>query len=501
MLFGCVHIPNLSCQAVMRVDPLLGDKAIVVIAGSPPLVRVIAINATARKFGLEIGMTKTEAESCPGLVIREQSLALEASAHAALVDCVARFSPCCEDVSADTVILDLSGLRKLMGTPLQIAQSIREQANALSLYVNVGVASNIDSAMHAARVAKGIRVLPADKEGEELQDVSITVLDPSSEVLGVFERWGIRTLGQLAALPEIALTERLGQEGLRLQRLANGKSTRLLSPTEPPLEFRESMELDSPVADIESLSFIFARLLDQLCARLLSRSLAAGAVRGDLTLELATLDATASSKVFTRVVKLPVSTTDSKLLLKLLQLDLDAHPPGAPVLKVSLEAEPMRPQRVQEGMFVPQGPEPQRLEVTLARLRKLVGEDRVGSAEVIARHTTSTFRMVSFRPKGKPATGHRHSTPKAALRIYRPHLPARVQSARGAPTIIGFEGQRYRVLKAAGPWRRSGEWWTPDHWGRDEWDLVLTAQEEFKVLVKVYRNLFNGEWYVEGEYD
>ena len=77
-----------------------------------------------------------------------------------------------------------------MGTPLQIAQSIRDQASALSLYVSVGVASNIDSAMHAARAAKGIRVLPAGKEGEELQDVSITVLDPSPEVLGVFERWG-----------------------------------------------------------------------------------------------------------------------------------------------------------------------------------------------------------------------------------------------------------------------------------------------------------------------
>jgi hypothetical protein len=162
-----------------------------------------------------------------------------------------------------------------MGTPLQIAQSIRERASALSLHVNVGVASNIDSAMHAARIVKGIRVLPAGKEGDELQHISNTVLDPLSDVLWVFERWGIRTLGQLAALPETALTERLGQEVLRLQRLAQGKSMRTLSPTEPPLEFRESMELDSPVADIESLSFIFSRLLGQLCARLLSRSLVA----------------------------------------------------------------------------------------------------------------------------------------------------------------------------------------------------------------------------------
>jgi protein ImuB len=56
------------------------------------------------------------------------------------------------------------------------------------------------------------------------------------------------------------------------------------------------------------------------------------------------MDATATSKVFTRVVKLPVPTTVTKLLLKLLQLDLNAHPPGAPVLKVSLEAEPLRAQ-------------------------------------------------------------------------------------------------------------------------------------------------------------
>ena len=188
--------------------------------------------------------------------------------------------------------------------------------------------------MHAARVAKGIRILPEGGKAEELQHVPITVLDPPSDVLGVFERWGVRTLGQLAALPEIALTERLGQVGLRLHRLANGRSLRTLSPTEPPLEFRESMELDSPVADIESLSFIFGRLLDQLCTRLLSRSLATGSIRLNLSLEVASYRMQRRpSKVFTRTVKLPVPTTDTKLLLKLLQLDLDAHPPGVPSLE------------------------------------------------------------------------------------------------------------------------------------------------------------------------
>jgi nucleotidyltransferase/DNA polymerase involved in DNA repair len=129
---------------------------------------MMAINATARKLGLEIGMTKTEADSCPGLLVRERSMAVE-TPPTPLVNCVARFSPRCEDVSADTVVFDLRGLGKLMGTPLQIAQNIREQASTLSLYVNVGVASNINSAMHAARIAKEIRVLPAARKAKNCE--------------------------------------------------------------------------------------------------------------------------------------------------------------------------------------------------------------------------------------------------------------------------------------------------------------------------------------------
>lgn len=327
MLFGCVHIPNLFCQAIVRADSPLAGKPVAVIAGAPPQVRVIAINSAARRLGLEVGMTKTEAEGCAALQIRAQSALLEASAHAALLDCATRFSPRWEDVTADTVVLDLSGLRKLMGTPLQIANSIREQARALELYVKIGMAGNIDSAIHAARMGKSVCILSEGREAEELQHVSVTVLDLPTPMLRTFERWGIRTLGQLAALPKIALIERLGQDGLKLQRLAQGKSVRVLVPTEPRFEFRESMELDSPVTDIESLAFVLSRLLDQLIARLLARSLAAGAIHTQLWLETSTLEATALSNVFKRSIKLPVPTTDTKLLLKLLQLEsMRIHP-------------------------------------------------------------------------------------------------------------------------------------------------------------------------------
>lgn len=160
------------------------------------------------------------------------------------------------------------------------------------------------------------------------------------------------------------------------------------------------MEFDYSVEDLESLAFVFHRLLGQLVLRLTARALAAGELHLRLHLDLAADGASATQRVFVRALKLPVPTVDSAFLMKLLQLDLESQPPAAPVAKVLLHIEPARPRTVQEGMFIPRGPEPQRPELTLARLRRLVGEDRVGSPELIDRHLPVPFRMAGFMPKG-----------------------------------------------------------------------------------------------------
>jgi protein ImuB len=234
VLFACVYIPNFVAQAALRHDRDAREKPFAVVAGTPPQVRVIALNVKAKKMGLWIGMTGSEAEVVAGLQFRERSAELETAAHATLVDCMTRFFPWCENISEDTLILDISGLSKLHGTPAQIARSIREQAQVLSLYTKIGVARNIDSAIHAARIAKGISILPAGKETELLKDAPLEILDPSPEIAETLARWGIRSLGQLAALPDFDPSQRLGQEGLHLQALAQGRSPRMLSPTSPP---------------------------------------------------------------------------------------------------------------------------------------------------------------------------------------------------------------------------------------------------------------------------
>jgi protein ImuB len=500
-LFGCIHIPNFVCQAILRLEPEICALAVVVVEGVPPLVHVTALNTKARKAGLFEGMTKTEAEGYGDVVFRERSPDLERSAHAALLDCAQKFSPRIEDVQPDTVILDLSGLRKLLGTPAEIAHGIREQARALSLHARIGIAANVDTALFAACGTRGILVVPDGQEAQTLRDFPLALLNLDIATAETFRKWGIHRFGQLCDLPTLPLAERLGQKGLRLQLLARGQSPRVLSPTTPPQEFVETMEFDEAVSDIESLAFVIRLLLDQLCARLLSRALAAAELQINLTLNLAHEDAVAETRMFARSIKLPIPSTDTKSLLKLIQLDLAAHPPGAQVQKLRIEADALRPQHLQEGMFVPQGPEPQQLQVTLARLRKIVGEDRAGSPEIIEQHTTQTFRMVHFTPDTRGKTGSKRRVKKSALRVYRPPRPAQVWSDHGAPASVRFENQRYRVGSAAGPWRRSGQWWTEHRWGRDEWDLVLTKGDEERLVVKAYRNLVNGSWFIEGQYD
>jgi hypothetical protein len=87
---------------------------------------------------------------------------------------------------------------------------------------------------------------------------------------------------------------------------------------------------------------------------------------------------------------------DARVFLKLLQLDLAANPPNAPVTKVFLAAEPVRPQVAQHGLFRPMEPQPEKLELMLARINGIVGAGRVGSPELLDTHRPDAFRMQRF---------------------------------------------------------------------------------------------------------
>ena len=484
-------------------------------------------------------MAKAQLDACTGFSLRKRSLAQEKSAHAALLDCAQSFSPTVEDTDHDTIMLDLAGLEKLFGPLQQIARALARRAREFGLDAQVAVASNPDAAMLAARGFPGITVIHEGEERVYLGKLPIHVLaEADYKILQVFDGWGVRSLGDLAALPGVALSERLGQKGLRLQRLARGTVFRTLVPIDEPLIFEESVALEHPLVLLEPLAFLMNRMLEQICARLEARALGTQELTLELELEqrrnschservgfasegsgratapnLATREIAVegdASLLFTRKLRLPVPFADPKIFLKLLQLDLNAHPPGAPIKKLSFKAEPARPRPAQNGLFMPPAPEPEKLELTLARIAAIVGETRVGSVEILDTHRPQGFQMRRFAGAAERAHENSASNNNAhqanvitALRMFRPAVRASVTVRDGSPSRISCPKKKTmdgQVLWVAGPWRFSGDWWEQEPWARDEWDVAL-QQASGIGLYRLVRDLLSGGWFIEGTYD
>jgi protein ImuB len=553
-MFACIFVPNFPVAAVFRAEPELRARAVAIFEGKPPLEKVFAVNESAGRAGIAPGMTKAQAELCSVVTLRPRSLLQESVAHAALLDCAQSFSPRVEDAAADMALVDLEGMESLFGSLLKIAHSLFRRAADLGLDANVAVASNPDAAALAARGFSGVTVIPLGQEAESLGSLPVEVLfanrdeskeregkkkeegpqEKSAYLLATLQRWGIRDLCSLAALPEIALSERLGQEGLRLQKLARGAASRTLVPVEVPAVFEEAIELEYPIVLLEPLAFLLSRLLDQICARLAARALNTQELRLTLALQNLTgvdpqLEAfgipsesdtshneayapaqhfiSGRQNKFWRTLRLPLPMLDAKLFLKLLQLDLNAHPPGAPILKIHLAAAPARPRSAQGGLFLPPSPEPEKLELTLARIAGLIGESRVGSVELLDTHRAEGFRMRRFTPEAAPKINRQKAAEEksavAALRLFRPLLRATVTLENGElARVVCLKKKEVQgnVLWKAGPWRSSGDWWEREAWARDEWDIALQNADSV-ALYRLVHDLLGGSWFVEGTYD
>lgn len=406
----------------------------------------------------------------------------------ALAACCHDFSPRVEEVAPGTVVFEIRGLDRLYGPPEQIAGAI---ARRVGPQANIAVARSPDAAIHAARGLAGVTVVPPGEEARFLGDLPIELLSPPPEIEETLNLWGIRTFRDLTALPEDGVAERLGPEGVRLQQSARGNGSHPLAPADSASGMEETMELDYPLTLLEPLSFILARHLHAICAALETRSLATSELRLRLKLE--------DNSEHARTFRLPYPMHDRAAFLKLIQLDLDANPPCAPVVAVSLAAEPAPPRVIQHGLFVPAAPEPQKLELTLARIARLVGARNVGSPELLDTHRPDGFRLVRF-------VGQVHDLPSylagrgpapPAARVFRPPLRAQVEIASGRPKQIFAPKVRGEVVRAAGPWRSSGEWWRPDAWSRDEWDVAIAGG----AVYRIYFERLTGGWFVEGNYD
>jgi protein ImuB len=430
--------------------------------------------------------------------------AAEGSSPEAVLAVAQEFSPRVDSVSDPReIVLDLSGLTRLFGDARTIAEELRRTAADRGVQIRVAIAGTRIAARLMVRHRAGLSIIEPGTEAAALAPLPIALLgeivnDVNSQL--VLKRWGLRTLGDLAALPPDDLAARLGQEAVRWQRLARGEDATPLVPSVREERFEQSLDLEWPIDELEPLAFVLGRLLEPLEAHLERRGRGAAVLHVHLFLVKA---AGETREVHERSLQLPTPIRDARTLRTLALLDLESHPPAGPIDRVVVAVDPTPARIVQFSLITRPLPSPEQLSTLMARLQALMGETRCGAPALVDAWTPGAFEMTPFAPRDGNVREPAASPVSVALRRFRHPVPARVRVADGKPAGVtidrrGVNGGGVKVC--AGPWRTSGHWWRKherDGWDRDEWDVTLTDGATYRL----FRARDTEQWFVDGVLD
>jgi protein ImuB len=497
-LYACLYAEEFPAQAMLRLRPRLRGNACVVMNGEPPLRFACSLTPQALQLGLTWGMTQAEIDTFPAATILIRSKVEEAAGKTALLECAGAFSPRVEDRSADReflCVLDMAGSEKLFGQPSQMAEALLERVQTLGISARIAVSSNFHAAVCVARrkSKNAVEIVPPGKEAAKLAPLPISILGISEKIAKIFLLWGIHTLGMLAALPEKSLIARIGQEGKRIFQMAQGQRPHLFRPMEPAFTLEECMEFECPVELLTSLLFVIDVMLQQLTARASAHAFALAAVTVVLSLE--------GGSSYTRTVRPALPSNDRQLWIKLIHLDMEAHPPQAAILSLTVSAEPGKTSKVQLGLFSPPLPETARLDVTLARVRAIVGENNAGRAELNDTHRPDSFRLAPFSVSSMAIEKNAVHQPRTAMRQLRPPERVSVSVHEHKPAVFFFREKRYFAEQVYGPWLSSGDWWNPELWGFEQWDLIARTRDGELLYCCLMRDLTQNFWQLAALYD
>ena len=437
---------------------------------------------------------------------------------AAIIDVARAFTPRFEQVGP-LVLLDAGGLSRLFGSPQELGTHLSE---ALAKHGTGGTAPRVAIAATQTAAAllalgrPGLTVIAPGQEAKALAPLSISVLDRYEKLkklrardnrhLEILTKWGIRTLGAFAAVAGPEVFERLGDHGLQWQALARGVDARPLVPWVDEVPFEAALELEWPIEGLEPLSFVLARLFEPLSERLEQADRGAAMIHTSLRLT--------TKRVHARTLPLPSPMRDPKTLRTLVLLDLETHPPDAPIDTVRVFIEPT-PGRVTQWTLLERAqPAPEQVSTLIARLGALMGDKHVGSPRLQDTWKPGAFAMDEFRVASEefrvkdgalaPEVLTVHSelaTVNSALRRFRFPIPTRVQVQEGRPIRVATDRHGCSsgtIVQSAGPWRTSGEWWQEGRaWDRDEWDVAMADGTIYRLVVE--RGV--GQWFLEGVVD
>ncbi|MGI8811228.1 MAG: hypothetical protein ACR2IH_01710 [Pyrinomonadaceae bacterium] len=388
------------------------------------------------------------------------------------------------ELKNDAVLFDISGLEKRLGSPAKIANSIAKELQDNDLAGNVAISRNAGSAILHAQSKQGITV----SLSEEPEPLPLSSFDLNPDTLTVFQALGIKTTSDLRRIPENELIARYGLEFRNIVDLINERGKYILTPNLRENKVSWNYELDFSVTDTERLIFILGRGLGRLFEQT--------SQFGFSTEQIDIIFGLDDKSIKRYELKVSFPSLDNAFWLKLLNLRIANEPPKAAINTVTLICYFTRPRAVQRGLYSAARPEPESLLLTVAKIKKLVGEKNVGVPALLDQRVPKAFSLDADKlPVGREAGEIIEPLPMLAFNYFDPPLSAETTIHKGALIYLRTPYFKGRVIEYGGVWKESSQWWNPLFWQTSFWDVELENRS-------IYRLSKHGnKWLVTGEYD
>lgn len=428
-----------------RTPPPRGLPFALVESGRAGL-RLAAVNAAARQFGLGRGLRLADARAqLPELITEAHEPEGDTASLLGLCRWMERYSPWVSPDPPDGLLLDVTGIAHLFGGEARLLAEMTSRLGNYGFTARAGRGETIGAAWALARY-----------QAAELGGLPVEALRIDAAAVKTLRRLGLKTVGALMAIPRAALARRFRGESvgenvlIRLDEMM-GLREEPLNPLNPPTSFIAHQALMEPLIHAEGIEAVLTQLMARLCRDL--DQAGKGALR--VILKLFRSDGSR--------VSLPAGfsapTRDAGHMLRVLWPKLQAVDAGFGIDAMTLEARETAAARpAQHGFLAEPG--------TLA-LEQL--NDRVlnrHAAQFLALEAAESH-IPERAETAKPCLTARSEPPASRPAAPRPLLifaapePARVVAAvpDGPPMRLTWRRVTRRVVKAQGPERVAPEWW------------------------------------------
>ena len=466
-LTGCLLVTHLPVKVELRRHPELSGRPLVVTTGGPG--RPLVLDASREAVGVWAGQSVSQALSrCIAAATLSADPINLARVNDGILAALCNVVPRVEPNDLGVFYLDLTGMADMYGGMARLAETALS-AGEEWLRPRLGIGPGKFPAYCAAARAEagGWRLVPADV-ARWLAPLPVSWLPLERDATARLEGFGIRALGELAALPPASLSEFLGPAGARAWQLANGIDPEPVVPAALPERLSEELEFPFPVDTTAGIEAGLRALADRLWRSGLLR----GRCVGRVALEGRLLSGDAWR--FDRVLRQPAASADA--LARSLLAGLGAQDtlgsgrwPDGPLLDLSITVSDLVAETARQSALWTQPPR--------RTLPEIAGVDRL--ARLVPDSALPERRWAfasSLAPLSAPS-------------------PVRVMCSGDTPRRVSAGRVNWRAVdRVVDLWEVDTEWWTPAPVRRRYWRLAMADGG----LMTVYRDLITGRWFRQG---